>query len=145
VPRTALDAGTRSSEVAAPVGRHRSEVVSVNVGGLRTVDWHGRRVTSGIWKEPVDGPVAIEGVNLAGDDQADRRVDGGPDKPPFDASAAVHTSSSSRHSPDPLKAGRFSSRFPPRLLTDMTLQWFGISACTAPPEDLPPSRAQHGS
>jgi MOSC domain-containing protein YiiM len=59
---------------------HRSEVVSVNVGRPRTVDWHGRRVTSGIWKEPVDGPVTIEGVNLAGDDQADRRVHGGPDK-----------------------------------------------------------------
>lgn len=39
----------------------------------------------------------------------------------------------------------FRSRFPPRLFTDMTLQCFGISACTANPEDLPPSLAQHGS
>ena len=37
-------------------------------------------VTSGIWKEPITGPVAVAGVNLAGDDQADRRVHGGPDK-----------------------------------------------------------------
>ncbi len=37
-------------------------------------------MTSAIWKEPVEGPVTIEGVNLAGDDQADRRVHGGPDK-----------------------------------------------------------------
>jgi MOSC domain-containing protein YiiM len=37
-------------------------------------------VTSATWKEPVDGPVTIRGVNLAGDDQADRRVHGGPDK-----------------------------------------------------------------
>jgi MOSC domain-containing protein YiiM len=44
------------------------------------VKWRGRSVTSAIWKEPVDGPVTIEGVNLAGDDQADRRVHGGPDK-----------------------------------------------------------------
>jgi len=35
--------------------------------------------------------------------------------------------------------------FPPRLLTDMTLRRFGLSACTANPEDLPPSLAQHGS
>ena len=35
---------------------------------------------SAIYKEPVDGPVRVEGVNLAGDDQADRRVHGGPDK-----------------------------------------------------------------
>jgi MOSC domain-containing protein YiiM len=33
-----------------------------------------------IWKEPVEGRVAVRGVNLAGDDQADRSVHGGPDK-----------------------------------------------------------------
>ncbi len=63
----------------------------------------------------------------------------------FDASAVVYTCSSSRRSPDPLVAGLLRSRFPPRLLTGMTLRWFGISACTANPEGLPPSLAQHGS
>jgi len=62
----------------------------------------------------------------------------------FDASAVVHTCSSSHRSPDPLTAGLFPSRFPPRLLTDMTLRRFGLSARTANPEDLPPSLAQHG-
>jgi MOSC domain-containing protein YiiM len=55
-------------------------VVSVNVGVPRTVEWHGRPVTSAIWKTPVAGRVAVRGVNLDGDDQADRRVHGGPDK-----------------------------------------------------------------
>src|ERR1017187_8369532 len=63
----------------------------------------------------------------------------------YDASAVVHTCSSSRRLPDPLVAGLFHSRFPPRLLTGMTLRQFGISACTANPEGLPPSLAQHGS
>jgi MOSC domain-containing protein YiiM len=54
--------------------------VSVNVGGVRTVEWYGRAVTTGIWKAPVAGRVAVRGVNLDGDDQADRRVHGGPDK-----------------------------------------------------------------
>ncbi len=57
-----------------------ARVVSVNVGEVRTVEWYGRAVTTGIWKSPVDGRVAVRGVNLAGDDQADRRVHGGPDK-----------------------------------------------------------------
>ena len=52
--------------------------MSVNVGRPRTVEWFGRQVTSSIWKDPVDGPVEVAGVNLAGDDQADRRVHGGP-------------------------------------------------------------------
>ena len=56
------------------------KVVSVNVGGVRTVEWAGRRVTTGIWKSPVAGRRRVEGVNLLGDDQADRRVHGGPDK-----------------------------------------------------------------
>jgi MOSC domain-containing protein YiiM len=50
------------------------------VGRPRQLRWRGRLVTSAIWKEPVTGAVVIEGVNLAGDDQADRRVHGGPDK-----------------------------------------------------------------
>ena len=58
----------------------RPKIVSVNVGLPRTVEFRGREVTTAIWKEPVDGPVALVGVNLAGDDQADRRVHGGPDK-----------------------------------------------------------------
>jgi MOSC domain-containing protein YiiM len=56
-----------------------ARVVSVNVGVPRTVEWLGQPVTSSIWKEPVSGPVALRGVNLAGDDQADRKVHGGPD------------------------------------------------------------------
>lgn len=55
-------------------------VVSVNVGRPRTVEWRGRTVTTAIWKFPVAGPVPLAGVNLDGDDQADRRVHGGPDK-----------------------------------------------------------------
>jgi MOSC domain-containing protein YiiM len=55
-------------------------VRSVNVGRPRHVEWKGRQVTTAIWKEPVAGAIRVEGVNLAGDDQADRRVHGGPDK-----------------------------------------------------------------
>ena len=63
----------------------------------------------------------------------------------FDASAVVHTCSSSHRTPAPLTARRQPQRSPPRLLTDAACGGFGISACTATPEDLPPSLAQHGS
>ncbi len=56
-------------------------VVSVNVGQVREVEWHGTTVSTGIWKSPVaNRRVALRGVNLLGDDQADRTVHGGPDK-----------------------------------------------------------------
>jgi MOSC domain-containing protein YiiM len=57
-----------------------AKVVSVNAGEVRTVEWAGRSVTTGIFKSPVNGRRRLEGVNLVGDDQADRRVHGGPDK-----------------------------------------------------------------
>ena len=37
-------------------------------------------VKTGIWKLPVEGRVAVRGVNVEGDEQADRSVHGGPDK-----------------------------------------------------------------
>jgi MOSC domain-containing protein YiiM len=40
----------------------------------------GRALMSAIVKQPLEGRVRVEGVNVAGDEQADRRVHGGPDK-----------------------------------------------------------------
>jgi MOSC domain-containing protein YiiM len=56
------------------------KVLSVNVGTAREFEFAGRPAKSAIWKSPVVGRVAARGVNLAGDDQADRVAHGGPDK-----------------------------------------------------------------
>ncbi len=53
------------------------KLVSVNVGLPREVIWHGRSVTTGIFKEPVTGRVALRTLNLDGDRQADLTVHGG--------------------------------------------------------------------
>lgn len=56
-------------------------VEAVNVGKPRPIERnHGEVETSSIWKEPVTGRVAVRGVNIDGDDQADRSVHGGPDR-----------------------------------------------------------------
>ena len=55
-------------------------VLSVNVGGVRYFEYNGHPAKSAIWKSPVAGRAAARGVNLAGDDQADRDAHGGPDK-----------------------------------------------------------------
>ena len=52
-------------------------VISVNVGLPREVTWHGSSVSTGIYKEPVDGRVALRKLNLDGDGQADLTVHGG--------------------------------------------------------------------
>lgn len=58
----------------------RAALLSVNVGAIREFDFEGKAAVSAIWKSPVAGRVAARGVNLAGDDQADRVAHGGPDK-----------------------------------------------------------------
>ena len=56
------------------------KLISVNVGLPREVEWHGQPVTTGIFKEPVEGAVTIRRINLDGDRQADLTVHGGPEK-----------------------------------------------------------------
>lgn len=66
----------------------RKQLVSVNVGRPREIEWKGRRITTSIFKEPVVGAVggavvravAVGRLNLGGDQQADLRVHGGRDK-----------------------------------------------------------------
>ena len=55
-------------------------VISVNVGLPREVAWKGRVVTTGFFKDPVSGRVAVRRLNLEGDKQADLTVHGGVDK-----------------------------------------------------------------
>jgi MOSC domain-containing protein YiiM len=53
---------------------------SVNVSPIRTVTIDGEAVRTAIGKVPVTGRVAVRGVNVAGDDQADRTNHGGVDR-----------------------------------------------------------------
>jgi MOSC domain-containing protein YiiM len=63
-----------------PMATSSGRLLSVNVGVPRHFEYRGHLTQSAIWKLPVTGRVAIRGVNLDGDDQADRKVHGGYDK-----------------------------------------------------------------
>src|SRR5882672_3848423 len=56
------------------------KLVSVNSGLPREVTWHGRMVTTAIFKKPVKGRVILRRLNLEGDRQADLTVHGGEHK-----------------------------------------------------------------
>lgn len=53
------------------------KLCSVNVAMPQSVEIHGRAVMTGIYKQPVDGHVAVTPFGLAGDGQADLTVHGG--------------------------------------------------------------------
>ncbi|MFC7329616.1 MOSC domain-containing protein [Marinactinospora rubrisoli] len=55
-------------------------VRSVSVGRARDAAWAGRLRRTAIDKRPVEGPVAVRSLGLAGDEQADLVNHGGPDQ-----------------------------------------------------------------
>ena len=60
--------------------RTTGHVLAVSVGRPQVVDRRGVEATTAIFKRNVDGAVRAAGVNLDGDDQADRDAHGGYDK-----------------------------------------------------------------
>ena len=56
------------------------KIVSLNVSLPKTVEFRGHNVSTGIYKEPVQGKIKLKTLNLDGDKQADLTVHGGPDK-----------------------------------------------------------------
>jgi MOSC domain-containing protein YiiM len=56
------------------------KLLAVSVGRPQGLNWHGRRVRTSIFKTPVAGRVRVGRLDLAGDEQSDLSVHGGPDK-----------------------------------------------------------------
>ena len=93
-------------------------LLSVNVGMPRDVEWEGRTVHTGIWKDPVDGRQIVRRLNIDGDGQGDLAGHGGPNRAVF-----VYQSESYRYwqeflARDDLVDGQFGENFTVQGLTD---------------------------
>ena len=53
------------------------ELISINVGQPREIEWGGKVIRTGIWKSAVDGPMFVRKNGLEGDGQADLIGHGG--------------------------------------------------------------------
>jgi MOSC domain-containing protein YiiM len=60
-----------------------AQLLSVNVGLPREVEWKGRIVRSAVWKYPVQGRCRVRRLNLDGDGQADLAGHGGENRAVF--------------------------------------------------------------
>jgi MOSC domain-containing protein YiiM len=56
------------------------KILSVNISLPKEIDFEGQKVTTGIFKKPVERRLMLKTLNLDGDRQADLTVHGGPDK-----------------------------------------------------------------
>ena len=63
--------------------RNVARLLSVNVGLPRDIEWKGRIVHTGIWKDPVRGRCKVGRLNLEGDGQGDLAGHGGEQRAVF--------------------------------------------------------------
>jgi MOSC domain-containing protein YiiM len=97
------------------------KIISVNVGLPRKVIWKDMTVQTGIFKDPVDGPVMIRKLNLDGDRQADLTVHGGAEKAVY-AYPAEHYEYWRKKLPDvPFSCGKFGENLTTEGLAEETL------------------------
>ena len=101
-----------------------ARVSSVNVGRPEPLTSRRGAVWSAIGKRPVAGRVRVEGVNLAGDEQADRRVHGGPDKAVYAYASEDTAWWSAQLGRDDLGPGAFGENLTLEGV-DVTRAWIG--------------------
>ncbi len=87
------------------------KLLSVNVSLPKEVSYNGTIITTGIFKEPVQGPVMLRTLNLDGDDQADRVAHGGLDKAVYVYSAENYAYWKRELDREDLPYGQFGENF----------------------------------
>src|SRR6267142_5317180 len=94
------------------------KLISLNVALPRIVEWNGGPVATGIFKDPVQGPVMLRTLNLEGDRQADLSVHGGVSKAVY-AYPSEHYAFWKKELPDTeLPYGMFGENFTTEGLTE---------------------------
>ena len=56
------------------------QIISTNIGRIREVSWRGQKITTGIFKEPVNEPLFLGKMGINKDEVADLKHHGGSDK-----------------------------------------------------------------
>ena len=69
--------GAKRLEANLPTNSLMGQLLSINVGLPRDVAWRGEKVHTAIWKQPVQGRVAVRRLNVEGDGQGDLAGHGG--------------------------------------------------------------------
>jgi ferredoxin-NADP reductase/MOSC domain-containing protein YiiM len=59
------------------ISHRMGQLLSINVGLPRDVAWRGQKVHTAIWKQPVQGRIAVRRLNVEGDGQGDLAGHGG--------------------------------------------------------------------
>jgi MOSC domain-containing protein YiiM len=95
-------------------------ILAIHVGRPSELEFNGRSVLSAIYKQPVTRPVMVRRLNLEGDEQADLKVHGGPDKAVY-CYPSEHYAAWSQDLGRPLDFGFFGENLTVSGLSEETL------------------------
>lgn len=56
------------------------KIISTNIGRMREIEWRGQKITTGIFKEPVNEPLFLGKSGVSKDHVSDKKHHGGSDK-----------------------------------------------------------------
>jgi MOSC domain-containing protein YiiM len=87
------------------------ELISINVAIPKTIAINGNQVSTGIYKKPVHEATWLGKLTLDGDDQADKKVHGGPDQAAYCYPLAHYTHWQDWLSVSALPYGTFGENF----------------------------------
>ncbi|MFL5515294.1 MAG: MOSC domain-containing protein, partial [Gemmatimonadales bacterium] len=99
----------------------RARLLSVNVGLPRDIQWKGRTVHTGIWKDPVPGRSRVGRLNLTGDAQGDLAGHGGEQRAVFVYQIESHRYWQEQLGRSDLVPGQFGENFTVEGLPDDTI------------------------
>src|SRR3954466_8211353 len=99
----------------------RARLLSVNVGLPRDIQWKGRTVRTGIWKDPVPGRSRVGRLNLTGDAQGDLAGHGGEQRAVFVYQIESHHYWQEQLGRSDLVPGQFGENFTVEGLPDDTI------------------------
>ena len=87
------------------------ELLSVNISAVKETTHKGKTVTTGIFKQAVEGRVHLGQLNLAGDQQADLRGHGGPNRAVYVYSIENYEHWQQKLSREDFRHGQFGENF----------------------------------
>ena len=115
-----------------------ARLVSVNVGMPKDVQWRGKTVHTGIWKNPVDGPVMVRRLNIDGDGQGDLAGHGGEQRAVMVYQTESYDYWRTHLGRDDLRPGDFGENFTISGLSDREA-CIGAAIASARPNSKSPS------
>lgn len=98
-----------------------ARLLSVNVGMPNDVSWQGKTIHTGIYKEPVEGPVLVRHLNVDGDGQGDLNGHGGENRAVMVYQAESYDYWRRQLGRDDLAPGQFGENFTVSGLPDDTV------------------------